>query len=94
MESDKEIALGIINLLEEYYRRTIVLESVCQSLDVHGWRFLYRNLVDLPKHHESTRELFEPFRQLVLDAPDLSTVVRHILSEVPRIDPSGLDYQN
>jgi hypothetical protein len=94
MESDKDIALGLVELLQDFYLRLVACHSVLKVRGITDAHYLHEWLSENPEVQESVRAEFEPLRQHVFDAPDLSTVVQYILSEVPRIDPSGSGPQN
>lgn len=86
MKSDKEIALELINWLETLYLREIVYQAVLNETSKCDWRSAVEQAEKNQKYQAVVHERFEPLRQQVLDAPDLSAVVRAMLEGLPRTD--------
>ena len=89
MKTDKELAMQLVDSLEEYYRRWTLMETILDSSNVRGWRRIFDELLPAPEIKERAHNVFQPVRDRILDAPDLSTAVRETLREIPGIDPKG-----
>lgn len=76
METDKELALWLVDKLEEYLRRYILLESILDEYEVPQWRQHYEELLPLPEAPEAAHKIFASTRAAILDAPDLTAAVR------------------
>ena len=87
METDKELAMQLVDSLEEYYRRWTLMKTLLDSSNVRGWRRVFDELLPDPEMKERVQRIFQPVRDRVLDAPDLSTAVRQTLRDIPGIDP-------
>jgi hypothetical protein len=82
MESDKELALRLVDRLEEYYRRYTLLETMLDAYKVPGWRQQFEEVFPLPEAKETAHRIFWPVRERILDAPDLTTAVREMLKDI------------
>jgi hypothetical protein len=87
MQTDKEIALELINALEEMHYREIVYEAVLGAIAPPDWRKYFEHAIKKGDHREEVREWFLPMRERVLDAPDLTSAVREMLEGLERTDP-------
>jgi hypothetical protein len=88
MLTDKEIALQFLDHIENFLLQTSLMQSI---LDHHvpNWRHEYRHLM---AHGEAgarkiAKQQLEQFRNLVLEAPDLSAAVERMLKDIPRNEP-------
>jgi hypothetical protein len=91
--SDKDVALELLNWIEQLHRRIAALESALQLLvgTRYNWQALAKSAEDSKVSKDVLHARFEPFRELVLHAPDLNSAVRKILEDSERIDPSETD---
>jgi hypothetical protein len=85
--TDKEIALQLLKLMEDLMVRHTILQVMLQRRDP-DWQRKYPKM--LAQNESAARELIrqrlEGARNLVLEAPDLSTVVEQLLKDVPQRD--------
>ena len=81
--------MQLIDSLEEYHRRWTLMETILDSSNVRGWRRLFDELLPAPEIKERVHHVFQPLRDRILDAPDLSTAVRETLKDIPGIDAKG-----
>ena len=79
--------MQLVDSLEEYYRRWTLMERILDSSNVRGWRRVFGELLPDPEMKERVHHIFQPVRDRILDAPDLSTAVRETLRDIPGIDP-------
>ena len=89
MKTDKELAMQLVDCLEENYLRYTLLETILDEAKVPRWRQTFEELFPLPKARATARRRFQPVRDRILDAPDLKTVMREMLNDSPRIDSKG-----
>ena len=92
MLSDKELGLRLLDWIQQLYVRNAALEATLDILTHdQDWRSYVKKLETNPDHHATMHAKLEPFRQLMLDAPDLTAIVRQMLEEAERIDPEEND---
>jgi hypothetical protein len=86
--TDKEIALQFLDHIEGYVVQTGILQNILTH-HVPNWQEEYRILSHRGEAGALAlaRKQLEPMRNLVLEAPDLSTVVEQLLRDIPRNDP-------
>ncbi len=86
--TDKEIALQFLEHIENFLVQTSLLQSIL-SHHVPNWQKEYSAL--LHRGEAGARMIarlqLQPMRDLVLEAPDLSSVVEQILKDIPKNDP-------
>jgi hypothetical protein len=86
--TDKEIALQFLEHIENYLVQTSLLQNILTH-HVPNWQQEYNAL--LRRGEAGARGLarlqLQPMRNLVLEAPDLSSVVEQLLKDIPRNDP-------
>jgi hypothetical protein len=82
METDKELALRLVDRLEEYYLRNTLLETILDSAEVSEWRQMLDEVLPLPAARETARRIFRPVRERILEASDLTTAVRELLNTI------------
>jgi hypothetical protein len=86
--TDKEIGLRFLDHIEDFLIQTGLLQSIL-GRHVPNWKQEYSRLLDRGK--EGARNLahqqLEPLRDLILQAPDLSSVVEQLLKDIPKNDP-------
>lgn len=87
MLTDKDLALRLLDWIEDLHLRNAALEAALEVLSAQDWRPYVEQLEKKPHHKATIHAKFEPFRELVLDAPDLTAAVRHMLEGLERIDP-------
>lgn len=87
MKTDKELAMQLVDSLEEYYLRYTLLETILDAAKVPGWRRRFEEVFPLPAAKESARRRFQPVRDRILDAPDLTTAMREMLKDIPGTGP-------
>ncbi len=100
METDKDIALELIDALEQMYFREIVYEVMLNTLTGPNappsqvdWRKHFEQALKNQDHRKQIHEHFLPVREQVLNAPDLTSAVREMLEGLERIDPESLGNQ-
>jgi hypothetical protein len=93
MQTDKEIAIELIDALEEMHYREIIYEAVLGAIAPPDWRKYFDQAVKKGDHREEVRGWFLPMRERVLDAPDLTAAVREMLEGLERIDPEDSGIQ-
>lgn len=80
MISDKEITLDLIDLIEEMHLREVFYETLLSTLVAdYDWKGTLAEALANPSHRRRVHEKFQPLRDCVLDAPDLTTVVRRMI---------------
>ncbi len=86
--TDKEIALQFLSHIENYLVQTSLLQNILDHR-VPNWQQEYRTMLQRGEGvaRALARIQLEPMRNLVLEAPDLSSVVEQILKDIPRNDP-------
>jgi hypothetical protein len=86
--TDKEIALQFLEHIETFLVQTTLLQSMLEY-HVPNWQKEYRAAFRRGEAGARTlaRQQLEPFRNLVLEAPDLSSVVEQLLKDIPKNDP-------
>jgi hypothetical protein len=91
MKTDKELAMQLVDSLEEYFLRCTLLETILDAAKVPGWRQSFEEIFPLPaaRASASARRRYQPIRDRILDAPDLTTAMREMLKDIPGIDPAG-----
>jgi hypothetical protein len=89
MKTDKEIALQLLDCLEEYYLRYTLLETMLDAHKVPGWRQQFEEVFPFQPARDSVRRRFQPIRDRILGAPDLSTAVRNLLEAIPKGGPKA-----
>jgi hypothetical protein len=88
MQTDKEFAMRIVDQLEEYYLRCTLMETILDASKVSGWRKQFAGLFPDPEIRGIVHKQFDPVRNAVLDAPDLTAAVREMLRGIPGTDPA------
>jgi hypothetical protein len=88
MISDKEIALELIDVIEEMHLREIVYEAVLNAVTEHDWKGTLAKALADESDRKKVHEKFQPLRESVLDAPDLTSVVRRMLDELDQGRPT------
>ena len=88
MKTDKELAMQLVDSLEEYYLRNTLLETILDARKVPGWRQQFEEVLPLPEARASARRRYQPVRDRILEAPDLSTAVREMLKGISGTDPT------
>jgi hypothetical protein len=86
MKTDKELAMQLVDALEEYYLRWTLMQTILEAHKVPGWRKQFDEVFAFPDARASVRRQFQPVRDRILDAPDLSTAVREMLKDIPGTD--------
>jgi hypothetical protein len=89
MKTDKELAMQLVDSLEENYLRYTLLETILDVAKVPGWRQIFEEVFPLPEAWASVRRRYQPVRDRILDAPDLTTAMREMLKDTPGNDPKG-----
>jgi hypothetical protein len=89
--SDKEIALRLLDMIEELVVQKLALESVLEFLHGDEWDSVLRKMEQYAAVRDVIHAKTQPLRQRVLDAPDLSSVVREMVEGLERIDPEEKD---
>ncbi len=86
--TDKEIALQFLEHIESFLVQTTLLQNILEHR-VPNWQQEYRALLDRGEAGARilVRKQLEPFRNLVLEAPDLSSVVEQLLKDIPKNEP-------
>jgi hypothetical protein len=87
MKTDKELAMKLVDSLEDYYLRWTLMQTILDSSNVRGWRKLFDQLFSDREARERVHRLFQPARDRIWDAPDLSEAVREMLKDVPGTGP-------
>jgi hypothetical protein len=87
MKTDKELALVLVDRVEEYYRRTTLMELILDTSKVPGWRQRFAEVFPDPQIRERVHKLFQPVRARILDAPDLTSAVHEMLKDIPESPP-------
>jgi hypothetical protein len=88
VRTDKDIAMRVVDQLEEYYLRCTLLETILDASKVPGWRQMFAEVFPSPEARASVKRQFEPVRERILDAPDLTTAVREMLGGLPKTGPT------
>ena len=88
VQTDKDLAMRVVDQLEEYYLRYIVLEQMMGRKFGNSWKTEFRQMMEAREYQGPLRAQFETIRQAILDAPDLTTAVRGMLEDIPGIDPA------
>lgn len=87
--TDKEIALQLLQLMEDLMVRQVLLQIMLQRRDP-DWQQKYQK--QLEQNDSAAREAIRPHleraRTLLLEAPDLTSVVEQLLRDIPRSDPA------
>jgi hypothetical protein len=91
MLTDKDLALQLIDQIEDLYLEISVLEAVLELKGVapEDLKQIYKHVKAQAKYRNSVHANLQPLRDAVLDAPDLTAAVRHMLEGLERIDPEG-----
>ena len=96
MKTDKDIALELIDAIEEMYYREIVHETLLENLTgpdappaPANWREHFERAMKNQENRKRIHEHFSPLREQVLHAPDLTSAVREMLEGLERIDPEN-----
>jgi hypothetical protein len=86
--TDKEIALQFLDHIEGFVVQTSLLQNIL-SHHVPNWQDEYRSLLRRGETgaRALARQQLQPMRNLVLEAPDLSSVVEQLLKDIPKNDP-------
>jgi hypothetical protein len=84
MLSDKEIALRLLDMIEDLIVQKLALESVLETLHGHQWDSTLKAMEHSAAGRATIHAKIEPLRQQVLDAPDLTATVRAILESLER----------
>jgi hypothetical protein len=87
MKTDKELAMQLVDFPEEYYRRNTLMQLILDTSKVPGWRQRFAEVFPDPEIKETVRKIFQPVRDRILDAPDLTAAVREMLKDIPRTGP-------
>jgi hypothetical protein len=86
--TDKEIAIQLLELTENLMVRDTILQIMLQRRDP-DWQQKYQKV--FAQNQDAVRKAIRPnlerARTLVLEAPDLSTVVEQLLRDIPRNNP-------
>ena len=88
--TDKEIALKIVDILEDQVLQNVASEIAFEYLKVSGWQEFRQAFLEKPGPRKQVRSRLLVLREAVLDAPDLTSAVREIVEGFPKIDPEGL----
>lgn len=91
MLSDKEIALRLLDMFEELIVQKLALESVLETLHGHDWDSTLKMMERSPDARAMIHAKIEPLRELVLSAPDLTSIVRGIVEGLEQINPEEKD---
>jgi hypothetical protein len=89
MQTDKDLAMRVVDRLEEYYLRYIVLEQMMTRKLGTSWKREFQQMMGAREFQGPLRAQFETIRQRILDAPDLTSAVREVLKYAPGTDPMG-----
>jgi hypothetical protein len=85
--TDKEIALQLVQLVEDLMVRQALLQIMLQRRDP-DWQQKYEKM--FAQNEDAARKAIRPSleraRTLVLEAPDLSAVVEQLVKDIPRND--------
>jgi hypothetical protein len=89
MQTDKELALEFVDALADMQCREIIYQAILDAFPETAtkWREHFDKHLQSRELRDKIRADFEPVRQQVLDAPDLSSAVRQMLEGLERIDP-------
>jgi hypothetical protein len=88
-KSDKEIALELIDNIEKLYLRDIAFKAIFEVLlpdNPQSWQRHLEIAENNPQYVAGVRAVFQPVRERVLNAPDLTAVVRDILGTLEQSD--------
>jgi hypothetical protein len=83
-ESDKEIAMRLLDMIEQLLVQKNAREAVLEALHGEEWHRLVKKLEDRQDVKEVAYIKTASLRQQVLDAPDLTATVRAILESLER----------
>jgi hypothetical protein len=83
MQTDKDLAMRVVDQLEKYYLQFLVLEQIANRKLGNSWRSEFRQMMDAREYQGPFLAQFERIRQGILDAPDLTTAVREMLKDIP-----------
>jgi hypothetical protein len=85
--TDKELGLQLVGIIEDLMVRQTLLQIMLQRRDT-DWRQKYQKV--FAQNQEATRTALRPHldraRTLILEAPDLSSVVEQLVKDIPRND--------
>ncbi|MFZ0773225.1 MAG: hypothetical protein WCA49_23845 [Candidatus Sulfotelmatobacter sp.] len=89
MQTDKELALQLIDKLEEMSCRELVYEAILDHSPETApkWRRYFDHLMKVGNLREQIHQDYRSTREQVLNAPDLTSAVREMLEGIERIDP-------
>jgi hypothetical protein len=97
MLTDKEIALSIIDALENLALDSavyqIVLDEITKGLPQANWRETFDLIRKDPRFESDAHARFVRLREAVLHAPDLSAAVRQILEGLEATDQGEIGSQ-
>lgn len=79
MTTDKEIAIQIIDQMEKLFLEVCVLSKLLDKLNISDWKLYRDQAMTDPVFLSLARKQFDPLRDQVLAAPDLTEGVRGIL---------------
>jgi hypothetical protein len=85
--TDKELALQLLQLLEDLMVRQSLLQVMLQCRD-SDWQRKYPKVLE--QNEVEARKVIRPYldraRTRILEAPDLSSVVEQLLRDIPKND--------
>jgi hypothetical protein len=87
MKTDKDLAIKLIDCIEDYYLRWTLMQTILDTSNVRGWRKDFDRLISDQEAREHVHRMFQPARDRIWDAPDLSEAVREMLKDIPGTGP-------
>jgi len=85
--TDKELALQLVQILEDLMVRQTLLQVMLQRCDP-DWQRKYRKVYE--QNQTAARQALQAHldraRTRILEAPDLTSVVEQLLKDIPRND--------
>jgi hypothetical protein len=89
MKTDKELAMLLVDCIEDYFLRWTLMQTILDSSNVRGWRKDFDQLFSDREARDRVHRIFQPARDRIWDAPDLSTAVSEMLKGIPGTGPKG-----
>jgi hypothetical protein len=83
--TDKDMALDLINVLEDSFSRCMAYELFLAELNSERWNQRYKELKN--EQVGKAKKLFSPMRELILEAPDWREGVHEMLEGLEGPDP-------
>jgi hypothetical protein len=89
MQTDKELALELVDALAEMQCRETILQAILNAFPETAtkWQEHFERKLQDQELRNTIRADFEIVREQVLNAPDLTSAVRKILEGLEQTDP-------